>query len=53
MDNYIEALNSFNKSIELDPEICTTYINKGIILYELGSFSEAIIEFNKAIQLDD
>jgi len=46
-----EAIDDFNKSIELSPEIATVYNNRGNALMDLGQPEEAIKDFDRAIQL--
>lgn len=50
---YSEALASFNKAIELDPEDPSGWFGKGGVLDSLGQYEEALISFDKAIELTD
>ncbi len=50
--NYKEALNAFNKAIELNPQDAAAYSSRGLTYYFLGKYQQAIKAFNKAIQID-
>lgn len=47
-----EALNAFNKVIELDPKNASAWILKGAVLYIQEEYDEALIALNKGIELD-
>jgi len=47
-----EAIEEFDKAIELDPNNPKYHNNKGNALYDLHNYQEAIEEFDKAIELD-
>ena len=47
-----EALKSFDKAIELNPNNSLAYIAKGNIKDYLGQYEEAIKDYDKAIELD-
>lgn len=47
-----EALNYFNKVIELDPTFGTSYANRGILHDRMQSYTKAIADYHKALQLD-
>ena len=51
-EKYDEALEAFNKSIELDPENSTLWENKCLTLTLLGRYSDAIQACDKAIEID-
>lgn len=51
-DNYKEALNAFNKVIELNPNNGAVYIGRGISYTALGNYQQAIDDFNKSIRLN-
>ncbi|HKB43191.1 MAG TPA: tetratricopeptide repeat protein, partial [Chitinophagaceae bacterium] len=44
-----EALNNFNKSIELKPDYADAYNNRGSLFIKQGKTDEALIDLNKAI----
>lgn len=46
-----EAIDDFNKAIELSPEIATAYNNRGNVLMDLGHPNEALKDFDRAITL--
>jgi len=45
-----EAIECYDKAIELDPELVTAWINKAASLHSLGRFDEAIHCCDKAIE---
>ena len=49
--NYEEALQAFNKTIELDPKLAMAWSNKGKALKLLGRTTEADAAFAKANEL--
>jgi tetratricopeptide (TPR) repeat protein len=46
-----EAIDDFNRAIELSPEIATAYNNRGNVLMDLGHPNEALKDFDRAITL--
>ncbi len=52
LDKYSEAIDCFDKAIELNPNHARAYSNKGNALYDLDNYSEAIDCFDKAIELN-
>jgi tetratricopeptide (TPR) repeat protein len=46
-----EAIEDFNKSIELSPENATVYNNRGNALMDLGHPDEAVKDFDRAVAL--
>jgi tetratricopeptide (TPR) repeat protein len=46
-----EAIDDFNKSIQLSPENATVYNNRGNALMDLGHPDEAVKDFDRAIAL--
>jgi protein O-mannosyl-transferase len=49
--NYSEAINDFNRSIELDPDDAHAYNLRGMVYMNNNRNDEAIDDFNKAIDL--
>ena len=49
--NIDEAINNYNKAIELNPNFTEAYFNKGICLSNQQKKEEAIEVFNKAIEI--
>ena len=47
---YDQAIDSFSKAVELDPNYVEAYNNRGITYYCKGDFDLAIQEFNQAIR---
>ncbi len=39
---YDEAIKTFDKAIELNPEDADAWYNKGLVLYHQGKYDEAI-----------
>ncbi len=46
-----EAINKYNKSIELKPDYAEAYSNLGVALQALGKYEESIKSYYKAIEL--
>ncbi len=46
-----EALECFNKAIEIDSNHYEAWFNKGFLLLQLGNYKEAAECFNKAIEI--
>ena len=46
-----EAVEGFNKVIEIKPDYAAAYSNRGAVLKELGQLEEAVENYKKAIQL--
>jgi Flp pilus assembly protein TadD len=51
-EKYIEALDNFNKAIDLNPQYASAYFNRGTIKVELGDFSGARNDFINAQKLN-
>lgn len=49
----LEALDNYNKAIELDCKNASAYNKRGNVYYNLQQFEEAIDNYNKAIELDE
>jgi tetratricopeptide (TPR) repeat protein len=52
LGRYDEALEDFNRAIEIDPEDCEALCNKGEALRQLGRHAQALECFEAAIRLD-
>ncbi len=52
LKRYEEAIQFFDKSIELDSSFSIIYVNKGVCLYCLNKFEESIVCFDRAIELN-
>lgn len=51
--DYETALKNLDKAIELDPELASAYRERGIVKFNTEKYSDAISDFNKAIELED
>jgi tetratricopeptide (TPR) repeat protein len=49
---YDEAIQAYDKAIEIDPQNADAWDNKGTTLHKLGKYDEAIQAYDKAIELD-
>ena len=49
---YEEALEAFNKALEINPKNEYALSNKGIALVNLGRYEEALEAFNKALEIN-
>jgi tetratricopeptide (TPR) repeat protein len=52
LGQYSNAIDAFNKSIEIDPQFKEAWNNKGESLKSQGNYDEAIKAFDKAIEID-
>jgi tetratricopeptide (TPR) repeat protein len=52
LKNYDDAIKSYDKALELDPEYASAWVNKGSALYKLGLYHDAIADYDKAIRID-
>ena len=50
--NYKAAIEAYNKVLRLNPNLATTYNNRGNSKHEMGQHEAAIADYDKAIQLD-
>jgi tetratricopeptide (TPR) repeat protein len=51
LNQYAEAITSFDKAIAIEPDYSDAWIYRGIALGELGRYSEAVVSYNKAIAI--
>lgn len=49
---YEEALETFDKVIEMNPEISEAWNNQGVALFRLGRGEEALESYNRALSLE-
>ena len=47
-----EALQYFNKALELDPDMVGAWINKGVCHYRKGAYRKAVRAYKRALELD-
>jgi tetratricopeptide (TPR) repeat protein len=51
-ENYAQAIENYQKAIQLNPEYADAYYNLGNALYRQGQLEQAIENYQKAIQLN-
>ena len=47
-----EALNAYDKAIELNPNDASAYNNRGLAYSNLGKYKQAILSYDRAIELN-
>ena len=47
-----QAIVSFSKAIELDPDYVNAYCNRGVVYYYKSEYENAFIDYNKALELN-
>ena len=52
LGKYEEAIATYDKAIEIDPQYADAWNNKGSALGCLGKYEEAIAAYDKAIEID-
>jgi tetratricopeptide (TPR) repeat protein len=52
MRRYDEAIQCFNKAIEIEPDNADAWYNKGVALYKWKRNKEAIESFDKSLTID-
>jgi tetratricopeptide (TPR) repeat protein len=52
LGKYKEAIEYYDKALEIDPKFALTLYNKGNALYHLGKYNEAIECYDKALEID-
>jgi len=52
LEKYTEALEAFEKEIEINPKNDTAWLFKGLSLYDLKKYVEAMLSFEKAIEIN-
>jgi len=51
LDTPNESISLYNEALEIDPKNFAALNNKGVALIELGKFDEAILFYNKALEI--
>ncbi|MEB3216647.1 MAG: tetratricopeptide repeat protein [Nostocales cyanobacterium 94392] len=52
LQRYQDALSSYQKAIEIQPEYAQAWNGQANVLYELNSYQEALLAYDKAIQIE-
>jgi len=52
LGNYKQALDDFNKAIEINPYHATGYTGRGLLYANLGYYQQSIQDFDKAIRIN-
>ena len=52
LGKYDEAIQAYDKAIEIDPQHAAAWNNKGIVLYDQGKYNEALQAYNKSLEID-
>ena len=52
LKEYQQALENYDRAIQLNPNEAVAYIFRGVAYYELGNYQQAIKDYDRAIQLD-
>jgi len=50
--NFQDAINNFNKSLELNKDFSVTYFYRGAAFHSLAEYDEAMLDYTKALSLD-
>jgi len=50
--NYEEAIKTYDKAIEINPQDSDAWYNKGLCLAHLGKYKESVESLDKAIEID-
>jgi len=46
-----KAIQDFDKAIMIRPDLAGLYVDRGILLFQIGGYDEAIIDFDKSLEL--
>ena len=49
---YDEAIASYDRAIEINPDYKQAWNNKGIVYFNMGKYSDAIVCYDRAIAID-
>ena len=52
LGNYRQAIEDFNKAIEIKSDNAVAYYNRGNVYTDLGNYRQAIAELNRAIEIN-
>jgi antitoxin component YwqK of YwqJK toxin-antitoxin module len=53
LNDYVGAMDDYNKSIELNPNFSEAFFNRGILNKVMENYQGALEDYNKAIELDE
>jgi len=48
---FYRAKDDYDEAIRLDPDLGTAYYNRGTILYRMGSYKEALPDFQRCVDI--
>ena len=51
-ENYLQAVEHYNRAIELNPQLIPAYNNRGIACYRTGDYESAIRNYDRALELN-
>lgn len=49
-NDYDLALDNYNRSLELNPDLSSVYTNRGLVYYDMGNYDHALEDYNQAIE---
>ena len=52
MKEFDEALKSYNKAVEIDPQYYHAWASKGLLLHSMGKVEEALLCYNRALKIN-
>ena len=52
LNNFLDAINSFNQAIGIDSLFVAAYFNRGVCFSALSDYDKAIMDFTNTFQLD-
>ena len=50
--NYSQAIEHYNRAIELNPQLVSAYNNRGTAYCRIGDYENAILDYNRALELN-
>jgi len=50
--NYTNALEDYNKALQINPKYVKVYVHRGNVFNNLGDFDRALSDYNKALKID-
>ena len=52
LGRYEDALQDYDRALEIDPNLANGYINRGSAYSHLGQYEKAIADYEKGLELD-